>query len=198
MAASSSHESRPALVLDIDDTLLATSFIRPSTENYAIRVRRRQIFARPRPGLASFLKTVSQHYDLFFFTASAREYSDPIIDLIAPDVPPNRRFFRDSCSPQCGYAVKDLRILRRPLNRVLLVDDLEGSALLQPANLVRVSPWQGAGAGGGDTVLMGQLLPLLSEIAGDGDLPRAAATAMHRNRCTDLFASTIAPDDGED
>jgi Dullard-like phosphatase family protein len=189
MGACSSPESRSALVLDIDDTLIATSFIRPSTDNFAIRVRRRQLFAKPRPGLAAFIQTVSRDYDIFFFTASAREYGDLIIDAIAPDTPRERRFFRDSCLPCCGYPVKDLRILGRPLSRVLLIDDLEGSALMQPANLVRVSPWQGTDEA--DSVLMGQLLPVLQEIAGESDLPTAVVTAMQRNQCRDLFMSSI-------
>jgi Dullard-like phosphatase family protein len=189
MASACPTESRPALVLDLDDTLVATTFIRPCTETFAIRVRRRQFFARLRPGLLSFIKTVSEDYDLFFFTASAREYGDPIIDIISPETPRERRFFRDSCSPCCGYPVKDLRLLGRPLSRILLIDDLEGSALMQPANLVRVSPWQGSDEG--DCVLLGQLLPILREIARERDLPQAIRDAMSRNQCRDLFASKI-------
>jgi Dullard-like phosphatase family protein len=197
MSDPSPFQSRPALVLDLDDTLIATTFIRPSTENFAIRVRRRQFFAKPRPGLLSFIKTVSQEYDLFFFTASTREYGDQIIDVISPETPHERRFFRDSCSPCCGYPVKDLKLVGRPLNRVLLVDDLEGSALMQPGNLVRVSPWQGTDEG--DNVLLGQLLPILQEIAGAKDLPLAMLEAMNRGQCEDLFLSKIpeADWDGE-
>jgi Dullard-like phosphatase family protein len=193
MASLPFPESRPALVLDLDDTLIATTFIRPSTENFPIRVRRRQFFAKLRPGLLSFIKTVSIDYDLFFFTASAREYGDPIVDIISPETPRERRFFRDSCSPCCGYPVKDLRILGRPLNRVLLIDDLEGSALMQPGNLIRVSPWQGTDDN--DEVLLGQLLPILREIAHESDLPLAMLDAMNRNQCQDLFASKIPPTD---
>jgi Dullard-like phosphatase family protein len=189
-------QSRAALVLDLDETLIATTFLRPSTENFPIRVRRRQLFARPRPGLISFIKTVSQDYDVFFFTASCPEYGDPIIDQIAPGTPAERRFFRDRCSPFCGYPVKDLRLLGRPLTQVLLIDDLEGSALLQPENLVRVSPWQGVNET--DTVLLGQLLPVLQEIAAESDLPKAVARVIGRNRSNDLFVSRIPVGDCRD
>jgi RNA polymerase II subunit A small phosphatase-like protein len=189
MTTISFRESRPALVLDLDDTLITTTFIRPSTENFPIRVRRRKFFAALRPGVLSFIKTVSVDYDLFFFTASAREYGDPIIDIISPETPRERRFFRDSCSPCCGYPVKDLRLLGRPLNRILLIDDLEGSALMQPGNLVRVSPWRGTDDN--DTVLLGQLLPLLREITNEDDLPSAIMNSMNRNPYQDLFASKI-------
>jgi TFIIF-interacting CTD phosphatase-like protein len=130
------------------------------------------------------LKSVSQDYDIFFFTASTREYANPIIDAIAPETPPERRFFRDSCTQSYGYSVKDLRKIGRPLNRVLLVDDLEGSALMQPGNLVRIAPWQG----GEDAALLDQLLPLLQEIVGETDLPKAVRSSAQRHAPKDLFA----------
>jgi CTD small phosphatase-like protein 2 len=191
MSSLPSPESRASLVLDLDDTLIATTFLRPSTENFSIRVRRRQLFAKPRPGLISFLQTVSEDYDVFFFTASAREYGDPIIDAIAPGTPAERRFFRDSCSPYCGYPVKDLRLLGRPLSKILLIDDLEGSALMQPENLIRISPWHGLDEN--DNVLMGQLLPLLREIAMEEDLRSTVAVVLEKNGCKDLFPSQIEP-----
>jgi Dullard-like phosphatase family protein len=185
MSCTSQTSPRAALVFDLDDTLVSTSVIQPEREHIAIRVRRRRLFAKPRPGLTTFLKTVSQRYDVYFFTASAREYANPIIDAISPDTPPERRFFRESCFPYSGYPVKDLRIIGRPLNRVLLIDDLAGSALLQPENILRISPWHGTNEN--DSVLLLQLLPLLHDISWEEDLPRAARDSVCKHGCTDLF-----------
>jgi hypothetical protein len=101
-------------------------------------------------------------------------------------------FSAKTASPCCGYPVKDLRILGRALNTILLIDDLEGSALMQPGNLVRVAPWHGDE---NDSVLMEQLLPILREIAGEKDLPQAMLNVMDRMQCRDLFTSKIPQGD---
>jgi TFIIF-interacting CTD phosphatase-like protein len=61
-----------------------------------------------------------------------------------------------------GYLVKDLSVLRRPLKQMLLVDDIAGSALAHPMNLVRIKPWMGDL---NDRVLLDHLLPLLESVA---------------------------------
>jgi Dullard-like phosphatase family protein len=162
--------SLPALVFDLDETLIFSSAISPNCASIPIRVGRRRMYVRQRPGLADFLDAVSRRFDLFFFTASERDYANQIIDAIAPKTPHDHRFFRDSCATRSGYSVKDLRLIKRPLTHVLIIDDIEGSALLQPQNLVRIAPWYGKED---DDVLSAQLLPILIECAGEGDLPRA-------------------------
>jgi Dullard-like phosphatase family protein len=175
---------RPAIVFDLDETLIWTSQIQPATESISFRVRRRRLFATPRPGLACFLKSISEVFDVYFFTASAPAYANPIIDAIAPGTASDHRFFRENCVAYCGYPVKNLLLLNRPLSSILLVDDSAGSALLQPANLVLISPWEGTKPN--DNVLLGHLLPFLLELAPEPDLPKALAHLANRNSRTDL------------
>jgi TFIIF-interacting CTD phosphatase-like protein len=130
--------------------------------------------------LAEFLTRVQKIYDVFFFSASAAEYGNAIINTIAPEVRPCRRFFRDSCKSLSGYLVKDLGILRRSLSQTLLVDDVAGSALEHPANLLRIRPWMGDPA---DHVLLDELLPLLENISFYSDMAgHARQLIMKRNR----------------
>jgi hypothetical protein len=63
---------------------------------------------------------------------------------------------------------------------VLLVDDLEGSAVMQPRNLIRVTARQGTNAD--DNVLLAELFPALLEIASQSDLPHSIACLMQNNR----------------
>jgi Dullard-like phosphatase family protein len=164
--------SRPILVLDLDETLIFAVAIRPIADHISVRVGRRRMFVLLRPGLSQFLTSISAFFDLYFFTASAKEYANQIIDAISPETPSERRFFREHCFNWCGYPVKDLRALKRPLERMLLVDDMEGSALGQPQNLIRISPWNGNDQT--DSVLLDQLLPLLKSVANERNLPAAA------------------------
>jgi Dullard-like phosphatase family protein len=183
------NKVRPTLVLDLDETLVFPVAIRPARDHIPIRIGRRRIFVLCRPGLPQFLSSVSALFDICFFTASTEEYANQIIDAIAPETPPERRFFRESCATLGGYPVKDLRALKCPLDRVLLVDDIEGSALIQPRNLIRTSPWHGTDQG--DSVLLMQLLPLLASVAGKANLPAAARKRLQKTEAINLFMVRI-------
>jgi Dullard-like phosphatase family protein len=182
---------RPALVLDFDETLVFASPIRSESASIQIRVHRRRLWVRMRPGLADFIKSVSKLFDLYFFTASVSEYADPIVEAIAPGAPSSHRFTRADCVALCGYEVKDLRVIGRPLNEIVLVDDLEGSALMHPKNLIRIAPWYGTDDT--DSVLLKQLLPALEAIAEEPDLPAAIGKVLHRRTFPDLHRAQ-APD----
>jgi Dullard-like phosphatase family protein len=161
-----------AIAFDLDDTLVLTTQVKPeSGDFFTVRVRRRLAYVRIRPGLMEFLEHVRKLFDVFFFTASQPEYANQVIGKIAPTIPPCRRFCRDSCRYQSGYLVKDLRVLRRPLTRVLIVDDCPGSALTNPHHLIRVKPWTGDSK---DDLLMSRLLPILQNIAHEDDLAQSA------------------------
>ena len=176
------------LVLDLDETLVFASAIKPQGDSIAVKVGRRRMFVRMRPGVVDLIKQISALFEVFFFTASSREYANQIIDAIAPDTPESHRFFRESCVTRCGYPVKDLRLLERPMSRILIVDDMEGSALMQPKNLIRVSPWYGDD---NDKVLIEQLMPVLLGIACEADLPTACLRVMDQQQFPELFTSQL-------
>lgn len=169
-----------SIALDLDETLVFVTAIKPkSGDFFSIRVRRRTLYVQMRPGLLDFLSHVRKLFDVFFFTAAQSDYANQVIDRIAPGVPPCRRLCRDACRVQSGYFVKDLAILRRPLNRVILVDDAPGSALNNPENLIRVTPWNGEKK---DDVLMAKLLPILQNIAHEEDLGESARQIITKSR----------------
>jgi Dullard-like phosphatase family protein len=184
MSRSQSHSfvQRPALVFDLDETLVWCTAIKPSFDDcFPIKIQRRRMFVQMRPGLLEFLREIKRTYDVFFFTASQPDYANQIIDQIAPSVPPSHRFFRNSCQSASGYLVKDLRILNLPLSQTILIDDTAGSALAAPRNFIRISAWSGDRA---DNILMNRLLPFLESIACENDL----VGSIH-----DILAKTSPP-----
>ena len=164
--------SKPCIAIDLDETLVFSYQLPPKTECFPVRIGRRRAYVTVRPGAIEFLDKIKEMYEIFIFTASEKPYADKVIDAIAPYIDQEHRLFRDSCQCADGYHVKDLRILNRPLNRVLLVDDMCASALFQRSNLVRITPWMGEKD---DTVLLQQLLPVLTHISKEFDI---ASTAM--------------------
>lgn len=175
---------RPAIALDLDDTLIRSSLLKPKDkEFFTVRVGRRRIYIQVRPGLETFLKKVQKHYDVFIFSASHSEYGNQIIDQIAPDIASCRRFFKDSCVCEAGYSVKDLSILRRPLTKTILVDDMAGSGMRNPDNLIKIEPWNGNRE---DSVLVKELLPLLENIVMENDMTEGVRQAMLRHSYANL------------
>lgn len=77
------------------------------------------------------------------FTASHKGYADKVIDLLDPENKYiSHRLFRDHCfKTKQGVYVKDLRILNRSLEKVVLVDNAMYSFALQLSNGVPIIPF---------------------------------------------------------
>lgn len=162
------ENGKPVIVLDLDDTIISSSLIKMKPSSFAVKVgNRRYAYINTRPGFLEFIKEIKNKFEVFFFTASTKAYGNQIIDIISPDTPSSHRLFRNSCENISGYLVKDLRKINRPLNKIILIDDLQGSALLQPENLVHITSWYDDE---NDTVLLNQLLPILQRIEKSNNL----------------------------
>lgn len=60
---------------------------------------------------------------MIIFTASVRQYGDPVINMLDPTGLVKERLFRSSCVNQRGNFVKDLAVLNRDLSQVIIVDN---------------------------------------------------------------------------
>jgi hypothetical protein len=79
--------------------------------------------------------------------------------------------------------------VKYPILVVGIVDDLEGSALWHPSNLIRIDPWYGQDLN--DVVLMEQLWPFLEAMAGKRDLPRELRDAFQQKKFTSLHPACV-------
>lgn len=74
---------KPSIAFDLDETLISATHIRPTCGNFfPVIVDRRPIFIRLRPGLLRFLNRVQKTYDVFFFSASHKDYGNQVIDQL--------------------------------------------------------------------------------------------------------------------
>jgi hypothetical protein len=106
----------PAIAFDLDGTFVVATPMRPRTGDYFVaRVGRRTVFVRQRRGLSLFLDRVQKLDDVFFFTASSRDYANQTIDGIAPVIRPCRRFGRSDCY-SCLAALPDVSSQRKGLS----------------------------------------------------------------------------------
>ena len=148
------------LVLDLENTLVNSSWDRKYGWRHA-----------KRPGVDKFLADLSQYYEIVLFSPSIGGVADPVVTSLDKNGCIMHRLYRESTKFVNGVHVKDLSKLNRPLGRIIIIDDDERSAQLQPDNLIRVKPYLDPTDRADDC--LSRLTPLLIEIAKEGyaDVP---------------------------
>ncbi|CAH7667075.1 NLI interacting factor-like phosphatase-domain-containing protein [Phakopsora pachyrhizi] len=183
------------LVLDLDETLIHStsngsnslnsgsgasfcSSISGSTTSNGLKARVVEVVldgrivvyhVYKRPWVDFFLKTVSSWYTVVIFTASMREYADPVIDWLDQGRGLiDARLFRESCTNIKGSYAKDLSIVEKDLSRVCLVDNSPTSYELNQANGIPIEGWLNDPK---DEGLL-ELLPMLDSLRFTSDVRR--------------------------
>jgi RNA polymerase II subunit A small phosphatase-like protein len=119
------HKGKNTLVLDLDETLIHSSFTEVEADillNIEVNNQKFKVFVLKRPGVEEFLEKCYELFEVVVFTASLSSYADPLLDLLDPKKKISFRLFRESCSFNNGFYVKDLTRLGRDLKNVVIVD----------------------------------------------------------------------------
>ena len=157
-------EGKKCLVLDLDETLVHSSFKPVANADFIIPVEIEehvyQVYVLKRPGVDDFLKRVGEMFEVVVFTASLAKYADPVIDLLDKHGVVRHRLFREACSNHKGNYVKDLARVGRPLKDTIIIDNSAASYAFQPENAVPIESWFDDQ---NDTALL-DLLQLLEEL----------------------------------
>ncbi|CAG99879.1 Nem1-Spo7 phosphatase catalytic subunit NEM1 [Kluyveromyces lactis] len=161
--------SRKLLVLDLDETLIhsmsnSRSLGNPTDKNpsgttpmiHLVEVRFPQTNistlynVAKRPYCDMFLQQTSQWYDIAIFTASMKEYADPVIDWLQQtcSVQFHYRWYREDCTlrPGVGY-VKDIGTVAtqietsRDLSQMIIIDNSPISYAMHLDNAIQVHGW---------------------------------------------------------
>jgi len=135
-------DNRICLVIDLDETLVHSSFKPIENADFIVPVEidgsLHKVYVLKRPHVDEFLKRMGQIYECVLFTASLAKYADPVADLLDTGNIFNARLFRESCAFYRGNYVKDLSRLGRDLNRVIIVDNSPASYIFHPDNAVSI------------------------------------------------------------
>ncbi|KAI0645586.1 HAD-like domain-containing protein [Trametes meyenii] len=139
------HAGRKCLVLDLDETLVHSSFKAISQADYVVPVEIEyhwhNVYVIKRPGVDNFLKKMGEIYEVVVFTASLSKYADPVLDKLDIHHVVSHRLFRESCYNHRGNYVKDLSQLGRPIADTIIIDNSPASYIFHPNNAVPVSSW---------------------------------------------------------
>ena len=143
---------KKTLILDLDETLVHSSF-KPINYNNILhkpdiflsinfRNNNHNVFVLKRPYVHEFLKEMNKFYNIVIFTASVKEYANPLLDTLDTEKVIKKRLFReDCCIGPNGKYVKDLKILNMNLKDLILVDNNPISYSYNKCNGVPIQTW---------------------------------------------------------
>lgn len=139
------REGRKCLVLDLDETLVHSSFQPVDKYDFLIPVEidgnTYQVYVAKRPHVDEFLKEMGKVYEVVVFTASLSKYADPVLDLLDIHRVVDYRLFREHCTCINDIYVKDMSIIGRPIESVFIIDNSPHAYSLQPENAVPCISW---------------------------------------------------------
>jgi len=139
------HGSKKTLVLDLDETLVHSSFKPIPNPDFIIPVeiddQVHKVYVAKRPGVDEFLKKMGDKFEVVVFTASLSKYADPVLDLLDIHKVIKYRLFREACTNYRGNFVKDLNRLGRDIKFSIIIDNSPSSFMFHPENAVRCESW---------------------------------------------------------
>ncbi|KJP90105.1 hypothetical protein AK88_00274 [Plasmodium fragile] len=139
------ERGRKTIVLDLDETLVHSTLRDERYNSFRIPIEmgdaRCVIYVNKRPGVEHFFKEISKYYEVVIFTASLPKYANAVIDQLDKDNICAYRLFRESCTFWNNNYVKDLRILGRDLNKVVIIDNSTFVHKFCEDNCILIKSW---------------------------------------------------------
>jgi CTD small phosphatase-like protein 2 len=125
-----------SLVLDLDETLISLDRNKVNQNNKGI--------LKFRPGLLKFLSKIKKFYEIIVFTSGTKEYADQIIDVIENDEKFfDFRLYREHTLFYNNEFIKDISRIGRPLDKIIIVDNLPQNFRLQKENGIEIKSFFG-------------------------------------------------------
>ena len=136
------------MVFDLDETLVHCNESLELPHDIRIPIRfpngeSTEAGVNIRPYARELLQNLSVDFEIIVFTASHACYANVVLDYLDPERKYiEHRLFREHCYEGSeGMYVKDLRILNRSLNSIVLVDNAAYSFCFQLDNAIPIVPY---------------------------------------------------------
>ena len=99
---SAKFEGKKTLVLDIDETLVHSSFFPFEKNDLVLKVNFDGVFYNiyvlVRPWAEQFIKDISKYFEIITFTASIPAYASPLLDILDKGRHIQHRLYREHCT----------------------------------------------------------------------------------------------------
>ena len=136
---------RKTLVLDLDETLVHTSFQPVDNASFELNINIEDPSGGPdqifrayvyvRPGVSEYLKRMTELFNVVVFAASVKQYCDMVMERLDPSGK-IQKLYRTDCTFTNGVYVKDMRRFSSHLKDVVMIDNSAISCALQPDNCI--------------------------------------------------------------
>ena len=144
-----------SLVLDLDETLIHFKVNHSHNDEGILKLR---------PGVVTFLEVIKEYYEIILFTEASEAYTELIMEAFNKNEFFDYKFFRQHTIIIGQDFVKDLQRIGRPLDRIIIVDNIAQNFRMQKNNGILIKPFDGEDQS--DQALI-DLIPILINIAKD-------------------------------
>ena len=142
---SSEMSNKKTLILDLDETLVHSSFTPFEKNDIVLDVDFEgvmyNIYVLVRPDAQKFIKAVAKFYEVVIFTASISKYASPLLDILDTEKNIKYRLYRDHCTFINGIYIKDLKKLNRSLKDLIIVDNSPIAYAFDADNGLPIKTW---------------------------------------------------------
>ena len=167
------------LVLDLDETLL----------HFKIEDNNEEGIIKLRPGIFKFLEEVSKYYELVLFSEASEDYVNLIMNSFEDNIKYfNYKLYRQHTIIMNQDFLKDLTRLGRPLNTIIIVDNMPQNFRLQKINGIAIKSFWGDD--NNDKVLL-DLASILVKIAKEYDDVRNGLVRYHQEIATKIISNVF-------
>ena len=173
------NQKQYSLILELDETIVYFK-VNPSNENEGV--------LKVRPGVMEFLEEVDKYYELIIFTCANQDYANLLIEAIEENkIYFEHRLYRQHTVIIDNDFVKDLTRIGRPLDKIVIIDNMPQNFRLQKENGINIKPFWGEDIY--DAALI-NLKPILINIAEEGGDIRQGL-AKYRDEIVEKVTSNI-------
>ena len=129
------NHKKYTLILDLHETLV---HFKPNENNDGEGV------LKVRPGITEFLDEMDKYFELIIFSGAIQDYANLLIDAIEENkIYFEHRFYREHMIIIDNEFVKDLTRIGRPLDKIIIVDNLPQNFRLQKENGINIKSFWG-------------------------------------------------------
>ena len=144
-----------SLVLDLDETLIHFRVNHTHNDEGVLKLR---------PGVGTFFQVIKEFYEIILFTEASEAYTELIIEAFNKNNFFNYKFYRQHTIIIGHDFVKDLQRIGRPLDKIIIIDNIQQNFRMQKNNGILIKPFYGEDQN--DQALF-DLIPILINIAKD-------------------------------
>ena len=147
------------LVVDLDETLIHFKVNYKENDEGVLKLR---------PGVFTFLEKVKEYYEIILFTEASEAYTKLMMAAFNNNKN-NKKYFdyklyRQHATIIGQHFIKDLSRIGRPLDKIIIIDNIAQNFQLQKNNGILIKPFLGEDQN--DQALL-DLIPILTNIARD-------------------------------